>query len=226
MSARLPVVSGREAVKALGKAGFDQVSQRGSHVKLRHGNGVHRSPIGPRRSPTQVQYRPLHDLLVRAPIPSMAKARWLGHHGLLELPPEDKPDVIHVGPVGPIPIIDEDDPRFEEERAAWSAATAKAQALHTAAELRSGMGDSNWRVRHECIDRLLARHKDDPRTEDALLTAAAEDPAWQVRDAAMMRLGEFDPERVRPVLLSGLEDLHEDVRWSAQHVLEQLGLAP
>jgi hypothetical protein len=37
-----------------------------------------------------------------------------------ELPPDDQPDVVGVGPVGPIPIHYEDDPRFEEERAAWS----------------------------------------------------------------------------------------------------------
>jgi hypothetical protein len=43
-----------------------------------------------------------------------------------DLPPEDQPDEVWIGPVGPIPIIDEDDPRFEEERAAWSAANRKA----------------------------------------------------------------------------------------------------
>ena len=35
MSPRLPVVSGADTVAALRKAGFEQVSQRGSHVKLR-----------------------------------------------------------------------------------------------------------------------------------------------------------------------------------------------
>ena len=30
----LPVVSGREAIKALGRAGFTVVRQRGSHVRL------------------------------------------------------------------------------------------------------------------------------------------------------------------------------------------------
>jgi len=39
VSPRIPVVSGTEAVRALGRAGFDQVSQRGSHVKLRHSDG-------------------------------------------------------------------------------------------------------------------------------------------------------------------------------------------
>lgn len=39
MSPRLPVVSGPEVVRALGKAGFGEISQRGSHRKLRHVDG-------------------------------------------------------------------------------------------------------------------------------------------------------------------------------------------
>lgn len=35
MSPSLPVVSGAETIKALGKAGFVQVSQRGSHADWR-----------------------------------------------------------------------------------------------------------------------------------------------------------------------------------------------
>lgn len=36
MSPAIPRLSGAEVVRALGRAGFEQVSQRGSHVKLRH----------------------------------------------------------------------------------------------------------------------------------------------------------------------------------------------
>jgi len=36
---QLPVVSGSEAVRALGTIGFARVSQRGSHVKLRNADG-------------------------------------------------------------------------------------------------------------------------------------------------------------------------------------------
>jgi predicted RNA binding protein YcfA (HicA-like mRNA interferase family) len=35
----LPLVSGQETVKALGRLGFERVSQRGSHVKLRNSEG-------------------------------------------------------------------------------------------------------------------------------------------------------------------------------------------
>jgi predicted RNA binding protein YcfA (HicA-like mRNA interferase family) len=39
VSPSLPVVSGTDVVKALRKAGFDEVSQRGSHMKLRDEHG-------------------------------------------------------------------------------------------------------------------------------------------------------------------------------------------
>jgi hypothetical protein len=52
-----------------------------------------------------------------------------------ELPPEDQPDVVWVGPVGLIPIHYEDDPRFEDEPVAWSNARKKAQGLHSVEQL-------------------------------------------------------------------------------------------
>ncbi len=39
MSPSLPTVSGREVVRALAKVGFSEVSQRGSHLKLRSPEG-------------------------------------------------------------------------------------------------------------------------------------------------------------------------------------------
>jgi predicted RNA binding protein YcfA (HicA-like mRNA interferase family) len=39
MNSALPVVSGAEAIRALQRAGFQRVSQRGSHVKLREPGG-------------------------------------------------------------------------------------------------------------------------------------------------------------------------------------------
>jgi HEAT repeat protein len=143
-----------------------------------------------------------------------------------DFPPEDGPDEIRIEPVGPIPIIEDDDPRFAAERADWSRARAKAQALHSADELFAGIRDTDWRVRFESIDRVVARWKDDPRTIEEVLHAATADPIWQVRDRAMMRLVEFDAEKVRPTLLMGLNDESEDVRWSADYVLGQLGLSP
>ena len=46
--AKLPVLPAREILKALGKAGFQVVSQRGSHIKLRgEQGGVVRTVIVP-----------------------------------------------------------------------------------------------------------------------------------------------------------------------------------
>ena len=36
---KLPVLSGTDVIKALKKFGFSTVSQRGSHVKMRHADG-------------------------------------------------------------------------------------------------------------------------------------------------------------------------------------------
>jgi HEAT repeat protein len=126
---------------------------------------------------------------------------------------------------GPIPIIEDDDPRFAEDRAAWSKARAKAQALYSADELVSGVHDSDWRVRHESIDRLVARWPDDPRTLTSLLQLAEHDPIWQVRSAATMPLTRFDPHRVAPVARRILKDSVADVRWAANYVLFQFGMS-
>jgi HEAT repeat protein len=142
-----------------------------------------------------------------------------------DLPPEDQPDEVWIGPVGPIPIIDEDDPRFEEERAAWSAANRKAQALHSADELLQGLRDPDWRVRHGSVPRLVARWKDDPRTVEGLLDLAKGDVQWQVRDAAVMELLEFEPRDIESTLRIVMEDENDDVRWSAAYVLWQSGLS-
>jgi HEAT repeat protein len=146
-------------------------------------------------------------------------------NSMRELSPEDRPDIVWIGPVGPIPILDEDDPRFEEERAAWSRANQKAQALHSAEELLEGVADTDWRVRCESVDRLAVRWHNDPRTLAAILELAEHDSVWQVRDRAMMRLVDFDGDVVAPVARRGLEDPSEDVRWSADYVLSQLGPA-
>ncbi len=45
MSPSLPIVSGREVVRALAEVGFVEVSQRGSHLKLR--NAANRTVIVP-----------------------------------------------------------------------------------------------------------------------------------------------------------------------------------
>ena len=140
-----------------------------------------------------------------------------------KLPPEDQPDAIWIGPVGPIPIFHDDDPRLGEDRAAWSAARTKAQAMYSTEELLKGLTDSEWRVRHEVVDRLIARGRDDPRTLPALLRIAQKDAAWQVRDKIIMRLHEFEPDPVCAVLQAALSDPNPNVRRAAKYSLDQLG---
>lgn len=60
MSPALPVVSGRDTITALGRIGFEQVSQRGSHVKLRHTSG-------------RVAIVPLHDELAKGTLKSILR---------------------------------------------------------------------------------------------------------------------------------------------------------
>lgn len=60
MSPKPPVVSGWEVIKALTKAGFQQVSQRGSHVKMRHPGG-------------RMVIVPLHDELAPGTLRSVLK---------------------------------------------------------------------------------------------------------------------------------------------------------
>ncbi|WP_157181520.1 HEAT repeat domain-containing protein [Actinopolymorpha alba] len=139
-----------------------------------------------------------------------------------ELPPEDQPDQLKIGPIV-IPIIDEDDPRFVDEREAWSNARRIAQALHSWNELSHGTQDADWRVRHECIDRLAARWPDDPGTLPTILALATGDARSEVRDKAVLRLTDFPGEVVRAALESAAGDPDPDVRWSANYVLDQHG---
>jgi predicted RNA binding protein YcfA (HicA-like mRNA interferase family) len=59
LSGALPVVSGRQTIKALSKLGFEQISQRGSHVKL--------------RAADRTVIVPLHDELARGTLRSILR---------------------------------------------------------------------------------------------------------------------------------------------------------
>lgn len=163
-----------------------------------------------------------------------APSRWLGAplnrrggvadgKGMSSLPPEDQPHVIDIGPVQGIPVHYEDDPRLDAERQAWSAARKSAQGLQSVDELLRGFHDADWMVRYEVVGRLIARGRNDPRTLSELLIAATEDGAWQVRDAVVMRLSEFERDRVLLVLRVAADDSHSEVRRSARRSLNQLG---
>jgi hypothetical protein len=139
---------------------------------------------------------------------------------MVNLPPEDRPDTIDVGAVIGISIQHEDDPRLEDERQTWSIATRRGQATHSADELLVGLCDDGCRVRHEVIDRLVARAGDDERTLPALLDAAVKDSSWQGRDADVMSLRKFEADLGNPVLRLAEKDPQPEMRWSASFALQ------
>jgi hypothetical protein len=154
--------------------------------------------------------------------PVVAKPGSARFNAGVDMPAQDGPDELRTGPIV-IPIIEDDDPRFTEERAHWSSARATAQALHTWNELSQGLSNQDWRVRHECTERIAARWRNDPRTLPVILKAALEDPAPEVRDTAVMRLTDFPADDVRATLERAASDPDPDVRWAANYCLAQHG---
>jgi len=72
LSPALPVVSGRQVCAALARGGFEQVSTRGSHVKLRHPDG-------------RMVIVPLHDTLARGTLASVLRQANLSSTDLVSL---------------------------------------------------------------------------------------------------------------------------------------------
>jgi len=142
---------------------------------------------------------------------------------MTDLPPDDQPDEIWIGPIGPIPVHYADDPRLEAERAEWQRAAGIADALTTPDELLVGLTDDNWRVRLWVIDRVVARAGKDPQVISALIERLRIDPVWQVRDRAAVALVELPcDQRIIDALIAAGSDESEDVRESAAYALEQV----
>ena len=68
---RLPVISGKELITALRKAGFEEVRHKGSHVSLR--KDVHRTVV------------PLHDELARGTLTGILRQCGLSREDLIRL---------------------------------------------------------------------------------------------------------------------------------------------
>ena len=75
MSPQLPVISGREAVRAFQRLGYEVVRQRGSHIRLRHRQD-------PQRQPLTV---PDHDTLKPGLLRRLIRDAQLDVEGFLEL---------------------------------------------------------------------------------------------------------------------------------------------
>ena len=72
MTPDLPIVSGAETIRALARAGFEQVGQRGSHVKLRSQGG-------------RTVIVPMHDELARGTLRSILRQAGLSPEQFSEL---------------------------------------------------------------------------------------------------------------------------------------------
>ena len=75
MSPQLPVISGRQAVRAFERLGYEVVRQRGSHLRLRHRQD-------PQRQPLTV---PDHDTLKPGLLRRLIRDAQLDLEGFLEL---------------------------------------------------------------------------------------------------------------------------------------------
>ncbi|MGH2720770.1 MAG: type II toxin-antitoxin system HicA family toxin [Actinomycetota bacterium] len=72
MTPSLPIVSGAETIRALARAGFERVGQRGSHVKLRNRGG-------------RTVIVPMHDELARGTLRSILRQAGLSAEEFVEL---------------------------------------------------------------------------------------------------------------------------------------------
>lgn len=72
MSPALPVVSGKETIRALSKMGFAEVSQKGSHVKMRNEEG-------------RTVIVPLHRELARGTLASILRQSGLSRDQFIEV---------------------------------------------------------------------------------------------------------------------------------------------
>jgi predicted RNA binding protein YcfA (HicA-like mRNA interferase family) len=72
VSPALPVVSGKQAIRVLEKAGFGRVSQKGSHVKMRSDDG-------------RTAIVPVHRELARGTLASVLRQAGLSAEEFIEL---------------------------------------------------------------------------------------------------------------------------------------------
>lgn len=73
MAPRLPVLSAREVVRALSRAGFQRVGQKGSHIRLKRGH------------PTRLVIVPSHAELTPGTLRSILRQAGLSREELLRL---------------------------------------------------------------------------------------------------------------------------------------------
>jgi transposase len=140
----------------------------------------------------------------------------------------DRADVMWVGPIGPIPIFHDDDPRIQDQLASTRSAEARAAALPTLDSLFACLGDPDGDFRKACTNEISRRGREDHRYVPELLYLLQHDPASGVRIAAAFALCDVSPGAAAIAALhqSASEDSNKQVRWSARLALFQLDEGP
>jgi hypothetical protein len=124
-----------------------------------------------------------------------------------------------VGPIGPIPIVSEDDPR----RVAARAASRVAQAAVDCDDLIAlVLKHPDAIVRMEAVDRLKARFPNDTGAQEALMRAVTDDDE-AVRCGAVSAVADLSLPLAGDLLATALNDAEPDVRFFAARGLQQLG---
>jgi HEAT repeat protein len=132
---------------------------------------------------------------------------------------DEKRDDLVVGPIGPIPIVSQDDPR----RVAARAASRVAQAAVDCDDLIAlALNHPDALVRMEAVPRLKARFPDDRGAQEALMRAVRDDDD-AVRCAAVSAVADLALPLAGDLLATALNDSEPDVRFFAAIGLQQLG---
>ena len=123
-----------------------------------------------------------------------------------------------IGPIGPIPVTADDDPRRKIGRAA----SRDAQAATTCAELVSLVeANPDPLVRMEAVPRLKARFPMSDAARTALV-GALRDPDDGVRCEAISAVSDLAIPGAGDLLVAALNDAEPDVRFFAAIGLQQL----
>lgn len=140
----------------------------------------------------------------------------------------DEPDVMWVGPIGPIAVFHDDDPRLQQRFASKRAAEARAKAIPDLDSLFEALSDTDAYLRQFCAHEISRRGRDDGRYVPRLLQLLRDDPDGGVRIKAAFALCNVDPgaQAIEALRHSAASDDNEGVRWSARFALFQLGEGP
>jgi HEAT repeat protein len=131
---------------------------------------------------------------------------------------KDEAKPLSIGPIGPIPVVPEDDPRLKARREASRLAQSAIECVDLV-ELVLHYPDPV--VRMEAVPRLKARYPKDPSAHDALIDAVG-DADEGVRCEAISAVADLALPGAGDLLAAALSDPARDVRFFAAIGLQAL----